>query len=59
MKNEEAEACPDHAPMLAEIPPRIAISSFRGNLKGKSSLREKAVSGESSLMIYEKYAELK
>ena len=54
MKIEEAEACPDHAPMLVEIPPRIAILSFRGNLKGKSSLR-----GKSSLKIYEKYAELK
>ena len=34
--------------MLLEIPPRIAISSFMGYVKGKSSL-----------MIYEKYPELK
>ena len=34
--------------MLAEIPPKIAVSSFMGYLKGKSSL-----------MIYEKYPELK
>ena len=34
--------------MLVEIPPKVAISSFMGYLKGKSSL-----------MIYEKYANLK
>ena len=34
--------------MLLEIPPKISISSFMGYLKGKSSL-----------MIYEKYPELK
>ena len=44
----EAEVCPDHIHMLLEIPPKVAISSFMGYLKGKSSL-----------MIYEKYPELK
>ena len=34
--------------MLVEIPPKYAVSSFMGYLKGKSSL-----------MIYEKYPELK
>lgn len=34
--------------MLLEIPPKVAVSSFVGFLKGKSSL-----------MIYEKYPELK
>ena len=38
----EAEVCPDHIHMLLEIPPKIAVSSFVGYLKG-----------ESSLMIYE------
>ena len=32
-----AEACPDHIHMLLEIPPKIAVSSFMGYLKGKSS----------------------
>jgi len=40
----EAEVCPDHVHMLLEIPPRIAVSSFVGYWKGKSSL-----------MIYEQY----
>lgn len=44
----EAEACPDHIHMLVEIPPKVAVSSFMGYLKGKSSL-----------MIYEKYANMK
>ena len=44
----EGEVCPDHVHMLVEIPPKIAVSSFMGYLKGKSSL-----------MIYEKYPELK
>ncbi len=39
----EAEVCPDHVHMLVEIPPKVAVSSFMGYLKGKSSL-----------MIYEK-----
>ena len=34
----EAEVCPDHIHMLVEIPPKIAVSSFMGYLKGKSSL---------------------
>ena len=44
----EAEVCPDHVHMLVEIPPKVAISGFMGYLKGKSSL-----------MIYEKYPELR
>ena len=44
----EAEVCPDHVHMLVEIPPKVAVSSFMGYLKGKSSL-----------MIYEKYPEMK
>lgn len=44
----EAEVCPDHIHMLVEIPPKIAVSSFMGYLKGKSST-----------MIYEKFWELK
>jgi putative transposase len=44
----EAEVCSDHVHMLVEIPPKVAISSFMGYLKGKSSL-----------MIYEKYPELR
>ena len=34
----EAEVCPDHVHMLVEIPPKVAVSSFMGYLKGKSSL---------------------
>ena len=34
--------------MLLEIPPKVSVSSFMGYLKGKSSL-----------MIYEKFPELK
>ena len=44
----EAEVCKDHVHMLVKIPPKIAVSSFMGYLKGKRSL-----------MIYEKYPELK
>ena len=44
----EAEICPDHIHMLIEIPPKIAVSSFMGFLKGKSSL-----------IIHERYANLK
>ena len=44
----EAEMCPDHVHMLVEIPPKIAVSSFMGYLKGKSST-----------MLYEKFGELK
>ena len=38
VKIVEAEVCPDHIHMLVEIPPKIAVSSFVGYLKGKSSL---------------------
>ena len=38
VKIVEAEVCPDHVHMLLEIPPKIAVSSFVGYLKGKSSL---------------------
>lgn len=44
----EAEVCPEHIHMLLEIPPKVAVSSFMGYLKGKSSL-----------MIYKKFPELK
>jgi putative transposase len=44
----EAEVCPDHIHMLLEIPPKTSISSFMGFLKGKSSL-----------MIYEKWGNMK
>ena len=44
----EAEACPDHIHMLLEIPPKYAVSSFMGYLKGKSST-----------MLYEHFGELK
>ena len=33
----QAEACPDHIHILVEIAPKIAVSSFMGYLKGKSS----------------------
>ena len=42
----EAEVCPDHIHMLVEIPPKIAVSSFMGYLKGKSST-----------MLYEQFSE--
>ena len=44
----EAEACPDHIHILVEIPPKISVSGFMGFLKGKSSL-----------MIYEKWGNMK
>ena len=44
----EAEICKDHIHMLLEIPPKMSVSSFMGYLKGKSSL-----------MIYERWANLK
>ena len=44
----EAEVCPDHIHMLVGIPPKYSVSSFMGYLKGKSSL-----------MLYEKFPELK
>ena len=44
----EAEACKDHIHMLVSIPPKYSVAQFMGYLKGKSSL-----------MIFEKYANLK
>lgn len=44
----QAEVCPDHIHMLVEIPPKMGVSAFVGYLKG-----------ESSLMIFERYANLK
>ena len=44
----EANACPDHIYMLVSIPPKISLASFVGYLKGKSSL-----------MIFDKHANLK
>ena len=48
IKIVEAELCPDHIHMLVEIPPKMSVSSFVGFLKGKSSL-----------MIHERYGNLK
>ena len=44
----EAEACPDHIHMLISVPSKYSIAQIMGYLKGKSSL-----------MIFEKYANLK
>ena len=44
----EAEACPDYIHLFVEIPPKIAVSSFMGYLKGKSTT-----------MLYEQFGELK
>ncbi len=44
----EAHAMPDHINMLVKIPPKISVSNFMGYLKGKSSL-----------MIFERFANLK
>jgi putative transposase len=44
----EGHLMPDHVHMLVTIPPKISVSSFMGYLKGKSSL-----------MIFDKYANLK
>lgn len=44
----EAHAMSDHIHMLVMIPPKLAVSSFMGYLKGKSSL-----------MIFERHANLK
>jgi len=44
----EATACKDHIHMLVSIPPKLSVSSFVGYLKGKSSL-----------MIFERHAQLK
>jgi putative transposase len=44
----EAEACPDHIHMLISFSPKYSISYVMGYLKGKSSL-----------MIFDRYANLK
>ncbi|MCR4634326.1 MAG: IS200/IS605 family transposase [Erysipelotrichaceae bacterium] len=44
----EGELCPDHVHILVAIPPKLSVSSFMGYPKGKSSM-----------MIYEKYGNLK
>ena len=44
----EAECCKDHVHMLVRIPPKYSVSEIMGYLKGKSSL-----------MIFEKHANLK
>ena len=44
----EAECMPDHVHMLVRIPPQYSVSEIVGYLKGKSSL-----------MIFEKHANLK
>ena len=44
----EAEASKDHIHMLVSIPPKYSVSQIMGYLKGKSSL-----------MIFEKYANMK
>ena len=44
----EGEVCPDHVHILVELPPKHAVSSFMGYLKGKSSI-----------MIYNKWGNMK
>ncbi len=44
----EGEICPDHIHLLLSIPPKMSVSGFMGFLKGKSSL-----------MIYQKYGNMK
>ena len=44
----EANACKDHIHMLVSIPPKLSVSNFMEYLKGKSSL-----------MIFDKHANLK
>ena len=44
----EGHMMPDHVHLLVEIPPKMSVSYFMGYLKGKSSL-----------MIFEKYANMK
>ena len=44
----EGELCKDHVHLLVSIPPHISVSEFVGYLKGKSSL-----------MIFDRYANLK
>ena len=44
----EGSMCIDHVHMCVRIPPKVAVSSFMGYLKGKSSLQ-----------IFERHANLK
>jgi len=44
----EAEVCVDHVHMLIEIPPKYSVSGMMGYVKGKSSL-----------LIYERWGNLK
>jgi putative transposase len=44
----EANACKDHIHLLVSIPPKLSVAQFIGYLKGKSSL-----------MIFDRHAELK
>ena len=44
----EGEICPDHIHLLLSIPPKMSVSGFMGYLKGKSSL-----------MIYQRYGNMK
>lgn len=44
----EAEACPDHIHILLSIPPKHSVATILGYLKGKSSI-----------MIFEKYANMR
>ena len=44
----EGYAMPDHIHILVKIPPKMSVSNFMGYLKGKSSL-----------MIFERFANLK
>lgn len=44
----EGHLMPDHIHMLVSMPPKIAVSTFMGYLKGKSAL-----------MIFDKHANLK
>ena len=48
VKIVEAQLCSDHIHMLVEIPPKFAVSSFVGYLKGKSTT-----------LIFEQFPELK
>ena len=48
VKIVEAELCSDHVHVLLEIPPKMAVSSFVGYLKGKSTT-----------LIFEQFPELK
>ena len=60
----EAEACPDHIHMLVRIPPKYSVSEIMGYLvriPPKYSVSEIMgyLKGKSSLMIFEKHANLK